>query len=289
MTVSRGVTAILLATAFAAGTGLTAAASATATAAAPARAAQERLEAARAECMKQAGYKYIPESPLPRPDEARLKRLNGDHAALQAYRAKYGFGVWATQVYPKDPAVNGPDVESPNNAIVLALPEKEHKAYKAANDKCFSQAVKSVVGKRVASQEDYYRQFNAALKRLTARELDSDRNLVKLAADFGTCLKGRDYEVASAKPGALAERGREAFMQDRTDVAKERGLKPPARAKGRKVHLVPAMKPEEAKPYLDKEIAAALDDLTCGKDFYAAYSPRAFQLHQQVAADFGRA
>ncbi|SDI08173.1 hypothetical protein SAMN05421505_13322 [Sinosporangium album] len=172
---------------------------------------------------------------------------------------------------------------------MLALPEKKHKAYRAANEKCFAQAVKSAVGKRVTSQDDYYRQFNAALKKLTTRELDSDRGLAKVGESFGTCLKEKDYEVPSAKPSALAERGREAFMQARTDVAKERGVKVPAKAKGRKVHLIPSIKPEEAKPYLDKEITAALDDLACGKEFSAAYSPRAWKLHQQVAADFGRA
>jgi hypothetical protein len=45
--------------------------------------------------------------------------------------------------------------------------------------------------------------------------------------------------------------------------------------------------PEEARPYLNKEIKAALDDLECGKDFYPAFMPKDEAVGQQINEESG--
>ncbi|MFE3455428.1 RNA polymerase sigma factor [Nonomuraea sp. NPDC059194] len=166
----------------------------------------------------------------------------------------------------------------PNNKIVMALPEAEQKTYRLAQDKCFIEAVKTVLGKNISSWEDYGRQHAAAYDKLADTELNGSANLVKLGRSFAACLK-----VTSAKPTELAERGRQVFVDERTEVARRQGVSAPANAK----IIIPPMKPEQAKPYLKKEVKAALDDLACGKDFYAAYAPQAWKLQQKVNADYG--
>ncbi|MEV0348899.1 hypothetical protein AB0H88_24245 [Nonomuraea sp. NPDC050680] len=42
-----------------------------------------------------------------------------------------------------------------------------------------------------------------------------------------------------------------------------------------------------ARQYLNREIKAALDDLECGKDFYAAYLPRNAEIVRRVEREFG--
>ncbi|MEV2272988.1 hypothetical protein [Nonomuraea africana] len=160
----------------------------------------------------------------------------------------------------------------------MALPEDRQKAYQAAENTCFVGAVKSVLGKEVSSLEDYARQLSAAYDERAAKELDGSANLVKLGSAFATCLK-----VTAAKPTDLAERGVKAFVDERTEVARKQGMRAPVKA----ARLIPSLTPDQARPYLKKEIKAALDDLACGKDFYAAYSPVAWKLQQKVYAEFG--
>ncbi|WP_433519512.1 hypothetical protein ACQP2T_30585 [Nonomuraea sp. CA-143628] len=57
---------------------------------------------------------------------------------------------------------------------------------------------------------------------------------------------------------------------------------------GKTVIFRPNLKPARARPYLDKEIKAALKDLRCGKDFYPAYSPKAIEITSRVYQGFGR-
>ncbi|GAA3307686.1 hypothetical protein GCM10020219_006950 [Nonomuraea dietziae] len=41
-------------------------------------------------------------------------------------------------------------------------------------------------------------------KQLTTRRIDGDAELVRLAATFGDCLKGKGYAITSLKPSDLA-------------------------------------------------------------------------------------
>ncbi|MEU7896204.1 hypothetical protein AB0B45_25530 [Nonomuraea sp. NPDC049152] len=236
-----------------------------------------KLEQAQVSCMKAAGLEYLPaDIDKDTRSDADRKALNGDYAAMRAKRAKEGFGVWSWHVYPK--SHEGKD--HPNDKIILALPESKHKAYQAAQDKCFVESVKTVLGKDVSSTDDYYTQLDGAYDKLAETELNGAPNLIKLGGSFATCLK-----VTSAKPTDLAERGRKAFLDERTEVAREQGVRAPAQAK----IVFPRMTPAQARPYLKKEVKAALEDLECGKDFYAAYAPQAWKLQQKVYAEYGLA
>lgn len=229
-----------------------------------------KLEQAQVVCMKEAGLEYRPlKITKATRTETDRKQLNGDYAAMKEHRTKYGFGVWSQHVYPDR------GVDHPNDKVVLALPEKEHKSYLAALDRCFAQAAKSVLGKDVTSRDDYAGQLEAAFDK---GALDGDAKLVALGKDFAACLK-----VPAAKPTELADRGRKEFLEQRSEVARKQGVRAPVA----NAILIPAMKPAEAKPYLAKEVAAALADLKCGKDFYAAYQPKAWQLQQKVYAEYG--
>ncbi|NRQ33560.1 hypothetical protein HII36_17130 [Nonomuraea sp. NN258] len=244
------------------------------------------MEETRVACMQEKGFTYLAQPVIKRKwQPGERERLTGDHEALRAYRAKYGFGVWSKLVYPRDPVVNPVSGENVNNKNLMAMPADQLKKWRAADDACFAEAAKEHLGLTITSQDDYLERLNAALAKSSAA-LDKDERIAALGGRFATCLG-----VGRAKPSALAELGRTMFVQQATEVAKKLRKGPlPKVPKGRTLTMMPQLKPEQAKPYLDKEIKAALKDLDCGKAFYAAYSPRAWaareQVYQRFAVDF---
>ncbi|GLW11555.1 hypothetical protein Misp01_66830 [Microtetraspora sp. NBRC 13810] len=242
---------------------------------------QTRLEVRRVACMTEKGLDYIA-SPEPRYtwQSGERERLAGDLEALRAYRAKYGFGVWAPNVYPKDSVVNPVQQENPNNKMLMSLSAGQLKKWRATDESCFSQAVKEVLGKTVTSQEDYSDQLEAAVRK-SLSVLDRDTQLVQLGKQFAACL-----DVSRTEPTALDGLSHTKIVRQASDVAKKawQGERP----KGRTVIFRPNLKPAQARPYLDKEIKAALKDLECGKGFYAAYSPKAMEITSRVYQEFGR-
>ncbi|WP_043633185.1 hypothetical protein [Nonomuraea candida] len=242
---------------------------------------QTRLEAGRVACMTERGLAYVA-SPEPRytwqPGEK--ERLAGDLEALRAYRAKYGFGVWSANVYPKDEVVNPVRHENPNDKTLRSLPAGELKKWRAADESCFSRAVKEVLGKTVTSQEDYHDRLEAAVRKALG-VLDRDERLVRLGRQFAACLG-----VGRTEPTALDGLSHAKVVRQASDVARKewKGELP----KGETVVLRPDLKPAQARPYLDKEIKAALKDLECGKDFYPAYAPKAMEITSRVYQEFGR-
>ncbi|MEU7858430.1 hypothetical protein [Nonomuraea sp. NPDC049141] len=242
---------------------------------------QTQLEAKRVACMTERGLDYVA-SPEPRytwqPGEQ--ERLAGDLEALRAYRAKYGFGVWSPNVYPKDKVVNPVQHENPNNKMLMSLSAGQLKKWRAADESCFSAAVKEVLGKTVTSQEDYYDQLEAAVRK-SLSVLDQDKQLVQLGKQFAACLG-----VSRTEPTELDGLSHTKIVRQASDVAKKawKGEQP----KGENVIFRPNLKPAQARPYLDKEIKAALKDLECGKGFYPAYSPKAMELTSRVYQEFGR-
>ncbi|WP_067177206.1 hypothetical protein [Microtetraspora niveoalba] len=242
---------------------------------------QTQLEAKRVVCMTEQGLDYVA-FPEPRytwqPGEQ--ERFAGDLEALRAYRTKYGFGVWSPNVYPKDKVVNPVQHENPNNKTLMSLSADQLKKWRAADESCFSQAVKEVLGKTVTSQEDYYDQLEAAVRK-SLSSLDQDKQLARLGKQFAACLG-----VSRTEPTALDGLSHTKIVRQASDVAKKawKGELP----KGKTVIFRPNLKPAQARPYLDKEIKAALKDLQCGKDFYPAYSPKAMELTSRVYQEFGR-
>ncbi|WP_431912457.1 hypothetical protein [Nonomuraea jabiensis] len=245
---------------------------------------QRQMEDKRVACMTEQGFTYVAAlTPKRQWQPGERERLAGDLKALRTYRARYGFGVWSPNAYPKDEVVNPVQHENPNNKTLMSLSAGELKKWRAADESCFSQAVKEVLGKTVTSQEDYYDQLEAAVD-TSLSVLDQDKELVRLGKQFATCLG-----VGETRPTALDGLSHTKIVRQASEVARKawKGELPKA-PKGKTVIFRPNLKPEEAKPYLDKEIKAALKDLECGKAFYPAYSPKAVEITSRVYQEFGR-
>ncbi|NUR91045.1 MAG: hypothetical protein HOY71_43815 [Nonomuraea sp.] len=254
---------------------------------------KHQFEAAKADCMKQKGFTYVAYvKPEDTSEDERL-RSSGDYQAMRKYRTKYGFGVFALHVYPKE--MSGPGAQSepdPNMKIQRDLSDAQLTAYHKAKDACVATAGKQVLGLTLKSNIDYYSQLAMAHKRAKAAELDGDPQLVELAGPMASCLKGKGYSVPDTKPTALNKRGERTFMRQQSKIGQDqRGSaagtpKTEKMTKDTEVFQMPDLTPGAARPYLAKEIKAALDDLECGKDFYAAYAPKETALQRKINDQF---
>ncbi|MER6575525.1 hypothetical protein [Nonomuraea sp. NPDC001023] len=254
--------------------------------AAAAKDKKHQFEAAKADCMKQKGFKYVPYVKPEDKSEDTRKRNSGDYQAMRKYRAKYGFGRFAIHVYPTE----GPDAQAemdPNVKIQEDLSPAQNDAYNKAINVCMVTAGKQALGLTLKSRMDYYNQLGLARKRAKAAELDGDPRLVELTGPMATCLKGKGYSVTDTKPTAMNLRGDEEFgrQQDKLGRAQQKNL-PDDEKRTSGSFIMPELTPEAAKPYLAKEIKAALDDLECGKDFYATYVPKEAALEQKINDQF---
>ncbi|GAA2210491.1 hypothetical protein GCM10009850_059500 [Nonomuraea monospora] len=249
---------------------------------------RHQFESAKADCMKQKGFTYVPYvRPTEAPTEDERKRDSGDYQAMLKYREKYGFGVFAVHVYPKEIAGPGSEIPiaDPNAKVQTSLSPAQLDAYHKAKDTCVATAGKQVLGLDLKSNIDYYNHMAQAHKRAKANELDGDARLVELAGATATCLKGKGYRVSDLKPTAIARRGENEFTERQSAIGREQS---PEMRGGQKMTedtrqlVMPTLTPQQARPHLAKEIKAALDDLECGKDFYAAYAPKAAELQRRV-------
>ncbi|MER5419930.1 hypothetical protein [Streptosporangium roseum] len=245
---------------------------------------RRQVEAARADCMKQKGFKYIPNiSPPETADEEKLLQRSGDYAAMREYREKHGFGVFFALAYPDDPE-EGTDqpLPDPNMKLAESFSKTQYEAWSAADDICYATVFTKFTGKKIPSQDDVYTQADTLYWKTKERLLDGDPRLAELAGDFGDCLKGKGYPVTSLRPTALETNGRDTFEKQRTATLNKHME---SEAKGIDAWRLP---PDAARPYLAKEIKVALDDLECGKDFYAEYRPRSEKLRDEIWDQFGR-
>ncbi|WP_188195499.1 hypothetical protein [Nonomuraea sp. SYSU D8015] len=251
-----------------------------------------QVEAAKADCMKQKGFKYVAfvqEWKVSHEDE---ERAAGDYQAMQKYREKYGFGVFAEHVYPD--VFNGQDAgpeSNPNGKIQSALSKAQISAYHKALDSCTATAINQVLGLNVKSDMDYHKQAAKARIQAIERTLNSDPTLVELASAMATCLKGKGYSLSEVTPKAMAEYGRQSFLDLWDRLGREQKDDVPDVAPSRKdgepwTFYVPTLTPEQAKPYLQREIKAALDDLECGRDFYPVYLPKDNAVEKQAAEQY---
>jgi len=203
---------------------------------------QYRIQAIIADCMKQKGFRYVPYVPPRRQKSAEeLKRESGDYAALKEFREKYGFGVWASIVYPKEfgnPSVkpDGNPPVDPNWEIQSSLSATQRDAYQDARDTCNAKAVKEVTGTEVTgSIFQMSEQINKRSAQLKARELDGDPQLVDLAARMASCLKAKGYQVRSATPSALGDRGEQRYRAEMDRVGRAQQGAPARGAAARRV------------------------------------------------------
>ncbi|MGW0191833.1 hypothetical protein [Nonomuraea sp. NPDC003201] len=253
-----------------------------------------QLEAAKADCMKQKGFKYVayvtPHKPGTEDDKSRAY---GNYQAMRKYREKYGFGVFAEYIYPDifNTQAGSPE-GNPNGKIQSALSKAQLQAYRKAMDACQVSAANKVLGLKLKSTEDFYdAQFKASV-RARKGKLDTDPELVELATAMATCLKGKGYAVGDTAPDSMADQGQKTWQLKQDKLGREQmddvpDVAPPVEDDKPPMYYVPTLTPEQAKPYLAKEIKAALDDLECGKDFYSAYLPKELSVQRQVSAQFG--
>jgi hypothetical protein len=225
-----------------------------------------------ADCMKQHGFQYIPHA-----EKVAFTNKVADYAGLQwvlsppdqvhTFRAKYGFGVYSSVVYPNDPAVtrktNDDSTPDPNTAIRAALDPARQKAYDLAlsgdaalkpgaagtgsngqpaqtTDKsCRGLASVAVYGTGPTEDED------AARARAYAG-FTSAPEVIAAAQKYGDCLRNKGYTVKEAQPGLIAQEMFDQFSEKLADST-------------------PSL--DTARAELPKEIKAALDDQECGTDY----------------------
>jgi hypothetical protein len=247
---------------------------------------RRQMEAMRADCMKRKGFKYVPNIPPPLTTSSRERILDGsgDYSAMRKYREKHGFGVYFAFAYPDDPEEGIPKpIPDPNMELAQSLSKTQYNAWTAADNACYAAAFTKLTGKKVSSTDDVYKQADNLYTEAKDRRLDGDPRLVELAGDFGDCLKSKGYPVASLKPTAMAFNSGRIFQeQNNADLVKRLKLDTAETIEATR------MTPDEARPYLAKEIKASLDDLECGRDFYAAFRPRDTKLFEGIWNEFGR-
>ncbi|MEV0421446.1 hypothetical protein [Streptosporangium canum] len=271
--------------------------------AAPSQDRHRQMEAAIGDCMKQRGFKYVnmPSSGQKTDEETRQEA--GDYGAMRKHREKYGFGVYSKYVYPEDAKAGGMTSanQDPNNPIMMALSPVQLESWRAARDTCYAAATGKFTGKTVSSESDLYEQVDTMIDQAQARELDGDARLLDLAGRFGDCLTAKGVKIGSLKPTDIASTGKKTVQDEMYALGEKqqagRGAdtaelrKALARRHGGssgKVRFTPSLSPDEARPYLAREVKAALDDLECGRDFYAAFKPRQQEIHDRVYREFGR-
>ncbi|MGW4489134.1 hypothetical protein ACWEOE_35520 [Amycolatopsis sp. NPDC004368] len=220
-----------------------------------------------ADCMRRAGFKYVPHPMHYAVSSSNLGGMDPaltSYDALKAYRQKYGYGTtYARDVFPDNPAVALPaNPPNPNNAIYAALPAAQQqaydKAYGAPRMLTFEQA-KQPVGGCIAEVNKHMGNTGTvsgsdASQQAAAREaqqrLTSDPQVLAAAQSYGTCLRQKGYQVPSTKPGVIEHTLSQAAQQayDSAPVADE-------------------------QQGLSKDIKTSLDDQECGKSYEAVAKP----------------
>lgn len=247
------------------------------------------METMRTDCMARKGFKYVQNIPEPQKVSADERlRSAGDYRAMLKYREKYGFGMFADYVRPDDPEVRagstGELVSSPRVQADLRLQRSMSETQRAqwiiANDACHSEAIKELTGRTVTGEQDLWRRMGEISRRLRAVEIDGDPALVRLARDYGDCLRSGGVRVASVKPTEIETSAQSHFEAGLGAVAqREDGVRDGV--------YTPAFSAEEAAPYLASEVKAAIEDLECGKDFYAAHRPKDNEVSEKVLRELG--
>ncbi|MFI5838215.1 hypothetical protein ACIA8K_00650 [Catenuloplanes sp. NPDC051500] len=211
-----------------------------------------------ADCMKEKGFQYEISPPVEM--NSRSAEFTGPASVLKtdeemrAYRQKYGFGIYSEQVFPDDPMVKQPDFnpeDNPNNKIREALDPARQEAWDAAFSSdgkngrnepgCADTANEQVFGTNEADPE------KQAEKDREYEKFRTDPAVVKAAHEYGDCLRGKGYKVASTEPGMIENAVYDVINEPRFN--------------GEQVSAA------EAKKRLAEEITASLADLDCRGEY----------------------
>ncbi|MFE0152932.1 hypothetical protein ACFWY5_37730 [Nonomuraea sp. NPDC059007] len=248
-----------------------------------------RIQSIVGDCMKKKGFRYVPWVPPVKTSKSVNDRAYlGDYAAMKQEREKRGFTVFYRYAHPdQKEEVLWSAEDSPNSAIIQDLSPAQLAAYEKQRTACKSRAIKEVTGKVVKDENDLYAQEDATVEKVLDRELNGDPKLVELAAQMGACLKGKGYSVADTRPSTLHTWGWRMF-EDKVKALAKNDDKPEDEEMAKHgQYTMPVISVADGKRYFSQEVRVALDDLACGKDFYAAYSPRNAEIQQRVALEFG--
>ncbi|MEU6999579.1 hypothetical protein [Nonomuraea sp. NPDC046570] len=241
------------------------------------------LQNAKAACMKSKGFKYTPWVPEFKPTAESRKYDQGDYEAMKKKRSKYGLTVFYRYVYTEAESGTGSVIPDPNNEYTIALSEAQSVAYEKASDACHVKAAKQVLHRDIKNVDDLYKQADDMYNARVGRELDGDPQLIDLAQTYGDCLKGKGYRVPSVRPSALDVLLWTQFNDQMMALGREQ--QPDAEPGAMPM---PSLTPAQARPLLDKEVKAALDDLECGKAFFPVFYPRKFALQATVFGEWGQ-
>ncbi|MEV0387395.1 hypothetical protein [Nonomuraea sp. NPDC050643] len=232
---------------------------------------QRQTQTQLATCMKGKGFAYHPMVSMPELPDAVKQEMSGDYPAMKKYRSKYGFGFAASIVYPNDGVgrmarqMGEDDTDDPNGKVIAGLSKPQREAYFEAMEACNLEMFNKATGKKHKSMQEVAEAQGEMLKQIIGREIDGDPKLVELASAFADCLKGKGYRVTSQRPSDIARSTESSFMTEFGRLGRKQN--PTA---------------DEARPLLRREIKAALDDLECGKEFYAAYRPKADEVYKRA-------
>ncbi|MFE2546726.1 hypothetical protein [Actinacidiphila glaucinigra] len=228
-----------------------------------------------AACMRKQGFTCTPH--VTEWDTSGAALDGQDYDLAKKHRDKYGFGLYAPAVYPDDASLQGTEAyekrmwTSPDTAYLKALSPVQRKAYDKAMGGalmnkggrtaqvpgCMKDADDEVLGPR-KSQAELDRERAAAEEQDRAAELalNGDPQLVDLAQKFANCLRGEGIAVTTTQPTAIGD-----MVKFQVSAA--------VPAQG-----VKGLDSDTARSKLAWEIGLATKDLTCGKEFRAAYYPK---------------
>ncbi|WP_329086006.1 hypothetical protein [Streptosporangium sp. NBC_01469] len=269
-----------------------AAAGAQSTQPAPTGGPQDRrhlMETMRTDCMERKGFKYVQNIPEPRKISADEElRSAGDYRAMMKYREKYGFGRFADYIYPDDPELRAGSMRKlmassrvqADMRLQGSMSETQRAQWAVANDTCYSETIKELTGRTFTDEHALRLRMDEISTRLRSSEIDGDPELVRLARDYGSCLRDRGVRVFSLKPTEIEMSAQSHFVVGLEAVAQRDDSI-------RAGVYIPAFSAEEAAPYLAREVQAAIEDLECGRDFYAAHRPKDDEVSEKVLRELG--
>lgn len=228
-----------------------------------------------AACMKKQGFTYTPQVGTGSVDDNLAGLDAEDYALAKKSRQKYGFGNYASIVYPNDPKAPFTNAGGRRGGKVLDPVDDDEKGFTDAQKKAYAQALSGPPAKTKAEEKlggcelkgsvaangpalsaaEEKKAWDAKTEanRANGLELNGDTQLVQLAQQYATCLKGQGIAVSTTQPTGMADMVRLAQEVPENHFG---------------------MTKEEALPLLTKEIDISLKDLECGKKFRAAYFPK---------------
>lgn len=209
----------------------------------------------------------------------------GDYHAMRKIREKHGLDIFTTLADPSLKEVIWSESDSPNLEIRNDLSQAQLAACDKALTSCRAQAVQQITGRVVRSTEDWAEQRNQMIRQTLDREVNGDPELVELAAAMGDCLRGKGHRVGSLKPSDIGTQVAHQFEEQLKRTALSDDIPEKGMRDGE--YFMPHLAPATAMQYATKEVKAALDDLECGRNFYAAYEPRNKEISERVTQLFG--